>query len=690
LIPAAASGDLDHIEATFGEIANAGKGLGSERDSVCGKRTTNPFPGPLGIDSVAAQVSRRTCSPFHSASLLVITLLALAPTCVRAKTALGSHHVRRESTGLRITKVEPPNWWTGFTENVELLATGRNLEGAQITCAYAGLRIVRSKVTDEGHYLFVWIRIAPETRPGEAILRVRAPAGETSVILPLQRRRATAGKHQGFSDDDVIYLIMPDRFADGDRSNNELANAPGSYDSANPRAYHGGDLQGIREHLSYLRELGVTTIWLTPIVENDPASPQDYHGYGAVDEYAVEPHFGALKDLQGLVRDAHAHKLKVILDFVPNHVGPHHPWVDNPPEPDWFHGTREHHTSSNNPDFRFLTDPHAPPRYWRDIVDGWFAGILPDLNQDNPDVAQYFIENALWWAEETGIDGYRLDTFPFVSRRFWSQWHKALRAVYPQMTTVGEVFNKDPDITSFFVGGRVQFDGIDSGVTTVFDFPLFDALRGVISGGAPVQRIVDVLSRDWLFPHPELLVTFLGNHDVPRLASLPEMSDAKLQLAFSLLLTMRGIPEIYYGDEIGMKGEGDPDNRHDFPGGFPGDRENAFVKSGRTPEQQELFARVQRLLALRRDHTALRSGHLWNIYWNKTAYAFARTSKSERILVVANAGEEPQRIDLSFADTPLAGATRLSPLLGGSEQQVQNDQTEMTLPAEDAQLYLVK
>ena len=625
--------------------------------------------------------------PFVAVSVFVATLLAF-PGCA-GSVGTGGLHPEEGTQGPRITKLDPPNWWTGFTRKVEVLAAGANLQGATAACSYPGVTVTRSQATAGGRYLFIDLDVAAHALPGNATLRVRGPSGETSVGFPLLRRTATAGKFHGFSQDDVIYLIMPDRFADGDRSNDQPPGAPASYDRANPRAYHGGDFEGIRDHLDYLRSLGVTTIWLTPIVENDPHSPQDYHGYGAVDEYAVEPHFGTLRDLEALVREAHEKHLKVILDFVPNHVGPHHPWVANPPEPDWFHGTlAQHATSSGN--FQFLADPHAPPRYWRDVVDGWFAGILPDLNQDNPDVARYFIENALWWAEETGLDGFRLDTFPYVSRRFWAAWHAALHAVYPHMTTVGEVFNGDADITSFFVGGHTGFDGIDTGVTTVFDYPLFFALRGVLRGDRSIETIIDVLSRDRLYPHPELLVPFLGNHDVPRLASLPGMDQAKLKVAYSLLLTKRGIPEIYYGDEIGMTGGGDPDNRHDFPGGFPGDGRNAFVPSGRTPQQQALWAHLQRLLALRRDHPALRRGALWNIFWNKTAYAFARTCPAERILILVNLGPASEELELSLADTPLAGATMLVPLLDGSEHEVRNDRIELALPSSAAQIYRVK
>lgn len=591
-------------------------------------------------------------------------------------------------TGPRITKLDPPNWWVNFTPEIELLATGENLEGAKITSSYPGLSVLRSKVTDGGHYLFVWLRVSPSARPGDATLRVETAAGGTPVSFSLSALAAAEGKFQGFSDDDVIYLLMPDRFADGDPSNNEIPGTPGTYDRSKARAYNGGDFRGIRDHLDYLRDLGVTTVWLTPIVQNDPASPQDYHGYGAVDEYAVEQHFGTLDDLKELVATAHSKGLKVILDFVPNHVGPHHPWVEAAPEPDWFHGTKEHHTTATN-NFQDLADPHATPRAWRDVIEGWFAGILPDMNQENPDVAQYFIQNALWWAEETGIDGYRLDTFPYVSRSFWSQWHRALRNAYPRMTTVGEVFNSDPDITSFFAGGRAQFDGIDSGVTTVFDYPLYFTLRKFLAGETSVQTIVDVLAHDRLYPQPEMLVPFLGNHDVSRLASEPGMSLPRLKLAYSLLLTLRGIPELYYGDEIGMTGRDDPDNRHDFPGGFPGDSQNAFVESGRTTQQQELFSSIQRLLSLRHQHSPLRGGQLSNLSWSRTSYVFARTDQTEQLLIIVNADATPQPVRISFADTPLAGAAKLLPILGGAEQQVHDNKIEVAMPAQALQIFSV-
>ena len=577
-----------------------------------------------------------------------------------------------------VTKVEPPNWWLGLQPNLMLLISGENLEGARVKVNHSDIRVTRSRASPSGKYLFVWLEITPGAEPGIVIIQIENASGNTLVKFPLSRLDPQEGKFQGFNQDDAIYLIMVDRFADGDTSNDELADSPGAYDRAKPRAYHGGDFRGIRDHLGYLRDLGVTTLWLTPIVKNDQ-SPEDYHGYGAIDEYGVNEHFGTLADLQDLVRAAHEKGLKVLLDFVPNHVGPRHPWVEALPEPDWFHGTKEHHAFASD-DFQFLADPHAPPRYFRDIIEGWFAGTLPDLNQENPQVAAYFIQNALWWAEETGLDGYRLDTFPYVSRAFWSDWHHALAHAFPRMTTVGEVSGANAEVTAFFAGGRAQFDGIDSGVTTVFDYPLYFALRDVLLKEAPVHKIIDVLQQDRLYPHSDLLVPFFGNHDVERFAFVKGASPEKLMLAFSVLLTMRGSPELYYGDEIGMTGGNDPDNRHDFPGGFPGDTRNAFVESGRTAEQQAVFSQVQRLLQLRKNHSALRVGKLVHIFWDENSYAFARISGSERVLVVFNAGAETKSLHFSLARTPLDDASALRPLDGGAEVRIQNEAVDLKVP----------
>lgn len=608
------------------------------------------------------------------------------------------------SSTVRVTKVEPPNWWIGFTPEVMLLLSGEDLEATNVSCNLPTLRVSRTQATAGGNYLFVWLKIGADTRPGTAVCRITAPKGATSFELPLALRVPTLGKFQGLSPDDVIYLIMPDRFANGDPTNDEPAEAPGSHDRTNPRAYHGGDLRGIQNHLGYLKELGVTILWLTPVVKNGAA--QDYHGYGAVDLYAVDPHLGTLKDYQNLVAAAHKEKMKILFDAVPNHVGPLHPWVENPPLPDWFHGTKQHHLDSFSPlkgtfygkpggqeamndPFESLIDPHAPEWMKQNLTEGWFFGILPDLNTESPMVEEYLLQNSLWWAEISGLDGYRVDTFPYVGRKFWAHWHAGLRRIYPNLTTIGEVFHPDPSVTSFFVGGVRRYDGIDSGLTTVFDFPMFFTLRDALLRNAPAGRIADVLRHDALYPRPELLAPFFANHDVPRFASAEGSSLAKLKLAFELTLTLRGIPELYYGDEIGMPGGGDPDNRRDFPGGWIGDANNAFAEAGRTREQQEIFSCVKELLRIRRDHGAFRGGHLWHLSSDENLYVFLRESEEERVVVAFNNADKTRELQVPVNGTPLQNAETLSLLFGGAKAELTGRILRISMPAQSLSIFLM-
>ncbi len=592
-------------------------------------------------------------------------------------------------SGPRIDRVDPPNWWIGLSPQPLLLVAGGNLSEATLKADVAGIRVAHTESSQDGRYLFVWLEIDPGMAPTVASLTVHTRQGSTQFHFPLEARRDAVTNFRGLSEDDCFYLIMPDRFADGDATNDRPPQSPGTYDRKKARAYHGGDLQGIRDHLPYLHDLGITALWLTPVYDNDNFSPQDYHGYGAVNYYAVDEHLGTLRDLQELVAAAHRVGIKVFLDQVPNHSGPRHPWVAAPPSPDWFHGTPEQHLVSRGR-FDSVVDPHALARQSRELIEGWFAGILPDLNQENPRVEQYLIQNSLWWAEETGLDGFRLDTFPYVSRSFWAHWHKALFAAYPRLSTIGEVFDPDVTLTSFFAGGQTRFDGIDSGVTTLFDFPLAFALHDVILRGAPAHKLVEVLERDWLYPRPQLLVTFFGNHDVPRFISLPGSSKEKLKLAEALLLTLRGVPQLYYGDEIGMAGGGDPDNRRDFPGGFPDDPHNAFNPQQRTPDEQEIFSHVQTLLRLRRTHAALRRGRQWHLTWDESSYAFLRELPSERLLVVLNNSDKPRAVNLNFTDTPATGVRELEPLFAAKPAQVEADHTSVEVGPRSVAIYQAK
>ena len=607
-----------------------------------------------------------------------------------------------KEVGPAVTKVEPPSWWVGLTPEVMLLLSGHDLDATHVACNLPALHVSRTQSTAGGKYLFIWLKIAVGAQSGTAVCRITAPKGTTSFELPLSARAPTLGKFQGLSQDDVMYLIMPDRFANGDPTNDEPAEALGSHDRSKPRAYHGGDLRGIQNHLPYLKDLGVTALWLTPVVKNGAA--QDYHGYGAVDLYAVDPHLGALKDYQELVAAAHKQGMKILFDAVPNHVGPGHPWVVNPPLPDWFHGTLQNHMDSFSPlkgsfygkagspaigndPFESLIDPHATTPMRRNLTEGWFFGILPDMNTENPIVEQYLLQNSVWWAEISGLDGYRIDTFPYVGRKFWANWHVGLRRLYPYLTTIGEVFHPDPSVTSFFVGGVRRYDGIDSGLSTVFDFPMFFTLRDVLLRNAPAGRIADVLRHDALYAHPEMLVPFFANHDVPRFASAEGSSLAKLKLAFGLTLTLRGIPEIYYGDEIGMPGGGDPDNRRDFPGGWVGDANDAFTQAGRTRDQQEIFSYVQALLRLRREHAALRRGQLWHLASDESSYVLVRESEEERVVVAFNNADQSRELRIPLADTPVQRAAVIDLLLGEARAELAKGEIRIAMPAQSLTIF---
>jgi len=601
-----------------------------------------------------------------------------------------------------VSKIEPPNWWVGLTSDLLLLLSGKHLDATHTECNLPTVKVSRTQSSAGGDYLFVWLKIGSDTKSGTLVCRFTTPNGPGTFELPLAARKPTLGRFQGLAPEDVMYLIMPDRFANGDPSNDEPADRPGSHDRSKPRAYHGGDLLGIREHLPYLKDLGVTTLWLTPVVKN--ATPDEYHGYGAADLYAVDPHLGTLEDYQQLVAEAHRQHMKIFFDAVPNHVGPKHPWVNNPPLPDWFHGTKERHIDSfppvkgsfyGLPDdrpndlFEAVVDPHAPLRLKRNLTEGWFFGLLPDMNTENPIVAQYLLQNSIWWTESSGLDGFRVDTFPYVDRTFWAGWHAGLRKLYPNLTTVGEVFHPDASVTSFFEGGRRQWDGIDSGLTTLFDFPLFFAIRDILLHDAPAGRIADVLRHDSLYPRPNLLMPFFANHDITRFASEKGSSLAKLQLAFGLTLTLRGIPELYYGDEIAMPGGGDPDNRRDFPGGWKEDPRNAFTPEGRTPEQQQVFAYTQALLKLRREHPALQGGELWHLSSDASSYVFLRQGGDERIVVGFNKSSTPVALRIPLNDTPARGISGAATIFGAGKAVAVPDELTVTLPAESLSIFSV-
>jgi neopullulanase len=531
-----------------------------------------------------------------------------------------------------VEKVDPPNWWGNHTINpVRLLIRGKNLSGARMECAR--MRCGAVSVSAAGTYAFVDVTIPRTSTPGSYPLTLRTAAGVAQVPFTVSSPLPRAGRFQGFGVDDAMYLIMPDRFANGDTTNDSPAVAPGLHDRSKPRYYHGGDLEGIRRKLPYLKQLGITAIWLNPLYDNnnglnrkevyDGQPMADYHGYGATDMYAVDEHLGDMLLFKTVVDEAHAMGIKIILDMVANHTGPYHPWANDSPTPTWYHGTTASHPNNTWQTWT-LHDRYSPPAMRQATLDGWFINILPDFNQDDPEVARYIVQNTLWWVGMSGMDGIRQDTWPYVPRAFWRDWMTAIRKEYPSLKVVGEVFDGDPAFVSFFQGGRAQYDGIDDKVDALFDFPLYYAMRNAFANGRSVRELAQTLARDHLYPNPDALVTFIGLHDVNRFMNEQGATSTGLKLAYTFMITARGTPLVYYGDEIALPGGNDPDNRRDFPGGWKEDPRDAFDATGRSEVEQGVWSHVQALLTLRAQRPDLRRGMTENLFVGDQVLVYRR------------------------------------------------------------------
>jgi neopullulanase len=590
-----------------------------------------------------------------------------------------------------IERVDPPHWWASHTINpVRILIQGRNLKSATASVGYRGVRISDVSTDESGTYLFASLYIDRSARAGDFDIRIQTATGATRARFTIKPRLARRGRFQGFSPDDVIYLIMPDRFTDGDPSNNDPAESSGLYSRANPRAYHGGDIQGIRNRLPYLKNLGVTAVWMTPVYDNTSRAKDydwgknvtDYHGYGAINFYRVEEHLGTLDKFKELIESAHAARIKIIQDQVANHTGPDHPWNRVQPQAGWLNGTRDKHLN-NVFDIKALTEPQPDRERFEATLRGWFANALPDINQDDPESARYVIQNAVWWVETTGLDAIRQDTFPYAPRRFWTDWNLALGRAFPRLRVVGEVFDGRPGVTSFFQGGRRQFDGVDTRLHTVFDFPSYFAIREVFIKDQPMRKLADVIASDSLYPNPHVLVTFIGNHDVKRFMSEEGASPARLMRAFVYLLTMRGTPQLYYGDEIGINGGDDPDNRRDFPGGFSGDARDAFTDQGRTTSEREIYNHVSALLRFRAARPALRGGAMRVLAATDSTMAYLRERAGDRVIVVFNNSDREAEVELDLPGTRRGNWVEAMPARGRWRGRVANGKMKVPLKPRD-------
>ena len=570
---------------------------------------------------------------------------------------------------------------------------GQNLTGARVSSSNPALRVSNISVNERGSYLFVDVDINRTALPGDYNLLVDTANGRASIPLKIEAPLDPRTNFQGITNDDVIYLIMIDRFTDGDTSNNAPKDSPPeANDRNNPRGFHGGDLRGVINQLPYLKELGVTALWLTPWYDNwngvnrcdKPWCPNTYyHGYHAIDYYAVEDRFGDLATLRELVQKAHALGIKIIQDQVANHVGSQHPWVNDPPLPKWFHGTLAQHQLNK---FRnsVLLSPHSNPIDFRNTLDGWFNDDLPDMNQEEPEVARYEIQNALWWVGMTGIDGIRQDTIQYMPRFFIRDLSDALHRQYPKLWMVGEVFERDAAHTAFFIGGHTGWDGIDTKLDSVFDFALWNASLMAFTGKAPVRSLHDQLKYDGLYPDPSKLTVLANNHDTTRFMSLDgaTLAGAKMHIAFTL--SVRGIPQLYAGEELGMEGKEDPDNRRDFPS----DPFSSILKQ--QTKEREMYNWTRHWIRLRRDHAALRAGRLIELVYDDESYVFARQLNGETVIIGINRHGSPKLVTLPLGALDVRdGVTFRGGIYGGERGMVINGQLMVFLYPQNVMAFTV-
>ncbi len=596
-----------------------------------------------------------------------------------------------------VDRIEPPSWWTSKQpQRISLLIEGRGLNGAAVAMEGGSLSVREVQHDPGGRALLAELTIPAGS--GAADLQVLVNSKGRAFRVPWALHTQPARKPDPFGLDDVIYLIMPDRFADGDLSNNEVDGGDRMLDRKSADAYHGGDFEGIRQRLPYLKDLGVTAIWLTPIYGPDshwlvfpsggPAQPNgqpamrrmaEYHGYAPVDFYSTNRRFGTLEEYQKLVAEIHRLGMKIVQDQILGYTGPRHHWLKSPPFDRWFHGSLAHPPSCT---FRYdvLVNPHAGEAERRGVTDGWFFGILPDLNTQDPRVRRYAMQQSIWWAVRCEADVLRLDTYPLVERTFWRDWSREREAARPGLSVVGEAWVTDPAQLSFFQGGRTGWDGIDPGVGWVFDFPLNLAIVQVFGGRLPVSRLAQVLARDSLYDRPDRLVTFLDNHDTLRLAGLPGVTPARYRVAITFLLTSRGVPQMSWGDELGIPGH--MDDRRDFPGGFPGDERNAFEPSGRTAVEQSTFETWVTLLRLRRSSPALRRGKLVDLSVTDTTYAYLRELGDERMVVVLNLAGGPATVRIPAER--IKGASGVEAVYGSGSARLDDRGLVVELPGESA------
>ena len=556
---------------------------------------------------------------------------------------------------VKVDRIDPANWFVGIKNtSLQLMVYGENIRQADVTTDYDGVKIDSIVRLDSPNYLLVYLNLEG-VKPGEMTLNFKNGKAVKKVKYELKAREKRGEERMGFTNADVLYMLMPDRFADGNPDNNDIKGMnPYKTDRSQPSLRHGGDLDGIRRHLDYFKELGVTALWFTPVLENNSPGGS-YHGYATTDYYRVDPRFGTNDEYRRLTDEAHAKGLKIVMDMIFNHCGFEHPWIDDMPSkdwlntPEWLYDRKDKTKAEVSRKYMQTTykltptvDPYASAIDLKETVDGWFVPSMPDLNQRNPHVIRYLIQNSIWWIETVSIDGIRMDTYPYADADAMALWMKTIDEEYPNFNVVGETWVSDPPYTAAWQKDS-KISQRNSYLKTVMDFSFHAKINqakyeNTDGSGNGMNRIYENFVYDYLYPNPSSVMAFVENHDTDRFLGNGRDTTA-LKQAMAILLTVKRIPQLYYGTEILMNGTKEKTDgyvRKDFPGGFPGDDHNAFTAGGRTPEENAMFTWLSRLLHWRQGNDVITKGSQTQFIPYNGVYVIARRYNGRTVMTVVN------------------------------------------------------
>ena len=593
---------------------------------------------------------------------------------------------------VKVDRIEPTNWYLGLKDpSVQLMVYGQGIRDAEVDIDYAGVTVDSLVRLDSPNYLLIYLNTRG-AQPGTMDITFKQGRSKKKVKYQLLAREKSGNQRMGFTNADVLYMLMPDRFADGNPANNQIPGMEAyKNDRTKPSLRHGGDIEGIRQHLDYFTQLGVTALWFTPVLENNSPDSHNgnvstYHGYATTNYYKVDPRFGTNEEYRRLCDEAHNRGLKIVMDMIFNHCGDYHPWLKDMPSHDWF----------NQPDYKNnylqtsykltpVMDPYASEIDLKETVEGWFVPSMPDLNHHNVHVMNYLIQNSIWWIETVGIDGIRMDTYPYAYADAMARWMKRLDMEYPNFNVVGETWVENPAYTAAWQKGN-KMGKPESYLKTVMDFSFYekiDSAKHEETDGwwRGYNRVYNSLCHDYLYPNPSSVMAFIENHDTDRFLRNGQDVPA-LKQALALLLTIKRIPQLYYGTEVLMNGTKqvtDGNVRKDFPGGFPGDTQNAFTAEGRTPVQNDMFNWLSALLHWRQGNEVISKGKMTQFIPYNGIYVISREYRGRHAVTILNGTTQPKQMKLDRYSEVFGNASVARDVPTGKSVNLANG--ELSLPA---------